>query len=160
MLEIERKFLVKNDKWRGRVSHFYSVKQAYLPSRNGVVVRIRVIDDAKALLTIKGPMVGISRPEYEYNIPVNEAKEMMAYTDRPVIEKSRSEVSEGNHLWEVDEFEGDNEGLILAEIELESEDGSFEIPDWLGVEVTHDPRYSNGKLAKTPFKTWPENNKP
>lgn len=166
MIEIERKFLVNTiptrDLFQARA--VFRIRQAYLPSSKGVTVRIRtreVMKDTSGLLptqeafiTVKGPSSGISRAEYEYPISFNEAVAMMELRDWPIISKIRSEIKVGNHIWEVDSFLEENEGLILAEIELSAEDEEFEKPDWVGVEVTHDPKYSNARLAKNPFSKW------
>lgn len=169
MIEIERKFLVDEKFWLKERMAFlsdraYLINQAYLPSGKGVTVRVRtrtiLRDQAtkselkEAFLTIKGPTAGISRPEYEYAIPFDDAVEMMEMRDRPIISKIRHEITVGDHLWEVDSFQGENEGLLLAEIELKSEDEDFVRPEWLGEEVTDDPRYSNARLAKNPFSKW------
>jgi len=169
-LEIERKFLVDQTKWpRERMiflaDRVFDMKQAYLPSGKGVTVRVRtreiLRDQAgthpkhEAFLTIKGPSKGISRPEYEYPIPYEDAVEMMQLSDKPTISKLRHELRVGNHTWEVDSFtEGGNKGLILAEIELSDEDEEFQKPEWLGEEVSHDSRYSNSKLAVNPWNEW------
>lgn len=153
-VEIERKFLVKNDTWWSQVDHSTRIRQGYLAPIDKASVRVRV-DGDKANINIKSATLGIRRMEYEYAIPLTEAEEMLKQLCRtPQIDKIRHRVKQGNHTWEIDEFFGDNMGLIVAEIELDSEDEAFEIPEWLGKEVTHDERYYNVNLVKHPFKNW------
>ena len=150
--EIERKFLVNGDEWRsGKVAH---TCQGYLVTGNDTTVRVRLKDD-KGYLTIKGKAEGISRLEYEYEIPIADAKDIMdRLCMKPLIEKKRYEVEHLGILWEVDEFFGENEGLIVAEVELESEDQQVELPSWVGKEVSDDRRYSNLSLVRYPFSQW------
>ena len=156
--EIERKFLVRGNAWRS-AEHTYFC-QGYLNSDKHRTVRIRVADDA-AQLTVKGLTTGPTRAEFEYTIPVDDAKELLDLCEKPLIEKNRRVIPHGGLTWEVDEFLGDNLGLVVAEIELESEDQEFERPEWIGEEVTDDPRYFNSNLVTTPYKTWnPANPKP
>ncbi|MGH7916222.1 MAG: CYTH domain-containing protein [Candidatus Binataceae bacterium] len=151
--EIERKFLLKNDAWRG-LGAGEKYRQGYLSTAKTATVRVRIIDH-RAYLTIKGLSSGASRSEYEYSIPYADAAEIVEeLCERPLIEKTRYRISFNNSLWEVDEFEGANQGLLLAEIELQSEDQDFVKPDWIGDEVTGDPRYYNANLVKKPFSTW------
>lgn len=152
--EIERKFLVKGD-FMPFVSKSSRVTQGYLCSVPERAVRVRVKGD-KGFLTIKGigNQEGTKRYEWEKEIPVTEAQELMQICEPGVIDKTRHLVKQGNHTFEVDEFYGENQGLILAEIELGSEDESFEKPDWLGEEVTGDVKYYNVMLMKNPFTTW------
>lgn len=151
-VEIERKFLVQSDAWRGAEGTRYC--QGYLSSVAERTVRVRTAKD-KGYLTIKGMASGASRQEFEYEIPVQEANEMLnELCERPLIEKYRYKIEYGGFIWEVDEFLGDNKGLIIAEIELPSEDAIFEKPAWLGEEVTEDPRYYNANLIKHPFAQW------
>ncbi len=152
--EIERKFLVKGD-FMPLVSKSSRVTQGYLCSVPERAVRVRVKGD-KGFLTIKGigNQEGTKRYEWEKEIPVTEAQELMQICEPGVIDKTRHLVKQGNHTFEVDEFYGENQGLILAEIELGSEDESFEKPDWLGEEVTGDVKYYNVMLMKNPFTTW------
>ena len=152
--EIERKFTVINDHWRDAVRASSEYKQGYLASDPGCSVRVR-IDDDKANLNIKSATLGIHRQEYEYPIPKADAEEMMAsLCQGPIIEKTRYFVDHGGKTWEVDVFEGDNAGLVVAEIELEHTDESFERPDWVGEDVSHDPRYYNVRLVTHPYKDW------
>ena len=151
--EIERKFLVVGDDWRklAKGTHY---RQGYLNSTKERTVRIRTIDD-KAFLTVKGPTVGVTRMEFEYEIPHNECVEMLTYlAEQPIIEKVRYKISDNGLIWEVDEFLGVNEGLIVAEVELQSEDQEFIKPDWIAEEVSGDPRYFNSNLVNNPYTTW------
>jgi adenylate cyclase len=151
--EIERKFLVRGDGWRpGARTVFY--RQGYLLAEAGRTIRVRVQGD-QAFLTIKGRTETIARLEYEYPIPVADAHEMLERLCRqPFVEKYRSTIEHAGMTWEVDEFLGENQGLIVAEVELESEDQVVERPEWVGEEVTHDPRYLNANLATYPFARW------
>lgn len=153
--EIERKFLMANENWRGRVEGV-PYCQGYIATRNHRTVRVRIAGPV-AYLTLKGPVQGVSRPEFEYEIPVVEAQEILeSLCDRPFVAKTRYKIPVGDLIWEVDEFEGENGGLILAEVELESEAQSFDLPDWIGPEVTGDPRYYNSYLVQNPFRSWPK----
>jgi adenylate cyclase len=152
-IEIERKFLVVGDAWRGAPAKVYA--QGYLNRDKQRTVRVRVVEDA-AWLTVKGASAGATRAEFEYPIPVADALEMLALCDGPLIRKTRRVVVHAGATWEIDEFEGDNAGLVVAEIELASEDTAFEPPPWLGAEVTHDARYFNSNLAAEPYSTWPD----
>jgi adenylate cyclase len=152
-LEIERKFLVTNTTWReGNQGILY--RQGYVPTQDKTTVRVRVAGD-HSYLTVKGPSNGIVRTEYEYEIPLADAEAMLAeICQPPLIEKRRYKLPVANHLWEIDEFLGDNQGLLLAEIELTSPTETFVKPAWLGVEVSHDARYRNSYLARHPYSTW------
>ena len=151
-LEIERKFLVANDGWR-ELAHGVAYRQGYLCADRERTVRVRIAGD-KGYLTIKGPTKGIARSEYEYTIPLADASVLLdQLCPQPQIEKKRYAIRHCGNIWEVDEFFGDNKGLIVAEIELEREDQAFERPDWIGAEVTSDPRYSNAALCAAPFNT-------
>jgi CYTH domain-containing protein len=149
--EIERKFLVKEGSWRHAKGTGY--RQGYLNSAKERIVRVRTIDDT-GYLTIKGITVGASRMEFEYEIPLPDANELLNICEKPLIEKIRYKVEDGDVVWEVDEFAGDNQGLIVAEVELQSEDQQFSKPDWVAEEVTGDPRYFNSNLIKNPYTTW------
>lgn len=154
--EIERKFLVTGD-FRNENGKATRIIQGYLSSVPERTVRIR-IRGAKGYMTIKGPgnATGLMRYEWEKEIPVAEAEELLTICEPGVIDKTRYEIIKGNHVFEVDEFYGENTGLILAEIELSSEDEEFERPQWLGDEVTGDSRYFNSELIKNPFRKWQE----
>jgi len=151
--EIERKFLVIDDSWRkNSVGVFY--RQGYLAVGPPVAVRVRVAG-AKALLNIKKATLDIARAEFEYAIPAEDAESMLAeLCEGSLIEKTRYKIPFAGHLWEVDEFHGENAGLIVAEIELTRADESFERPPWVGNEVSNDPRYLNACLARRPFSRW------
>lgn len=149
-LEIERKFLVSGFNTEGL--RCKKMKQAYL-SNEGCTLRVRIADD-KAFITIKGKTSGISRAEFEYEIPMEDANAMMNLAIYPPIIKTRYYAEVGGKTWEVDIFEGENEGLIMAEIELNSENEEFILPQWAKVEVTGDKRYYNAYLAKKPYKKW------
>ncbi len=152
--EIERKFLVINDGWRDGADHGVRFKQGYLCEPNTASVRVRIEGDV-ARLNIKSATLGISRHEYEYDVPLRDAEEMLkSLCGGPLIEKTRYHVEHGPHVWEIDVFDGDNAGLIVAELELQREDEPFEKPAWLGAEVSHEKRYYNVMLAKHPFKDW------
>ncbi|MCH9048198.1 MAG: CYTH domain-containing protein [Proteobacteria bacterium] len=152
--EIERKFLVLNDDWRGIVESDMQIIQAYLASSEFSSTRIR-IQGNKANINIKSATLGITRTEFEYAIPVDDAQLMIDdLCIKPVIEKTRYIVEHINHTWEIDVFSGDNKGLIVAEIELSSPDETFEKPSWIGEEVSNDARYYNVCLVKKPYKTW------
>ena len=151
--EVERKYLVTGDAWRapGRGTHY---RQGYLNSDNERTVRVRSTGE-KAYLTIKGITVGATRAEYEYEIPLADADAMIStLAERPIIEKTRYEIPHGGVLVQVDEFLGENAGLVVAEVELASEDQVFEKPAWLGEEVTGDPRYYNANLVSHPYSKW------
>jgi adenylate cyclase len=151
--EIERKYLVKGDTWRALAEGAY-YRQGYLNSDTERTVRIRSTGD-KAYLTIKGVVVGATRPEYEYEIPVADGNAMLdALAERPIIEKKRYKIPHGGVTIEVDEFLGENAGLVVAEVELKSEDQVFGKPAWLGEEVTGDPKYYNANLTRHPYSTW------
>ncbi len=151
--EIERKFLVRGDGWRDSGAGV-PYRQGYLSTVAERTVRVRLIRD-KGWLTIKGITVGATRAEYEYEIPADEASEMLDnLCERPLIEKMRYRIEHQGLIWEVDEFDGDNAGLIIAEVELYEEDQAIVLPDWVGEEVTDDPRYYNANLIANPFTRW------
>ncbi len=152
-IEIERKFLVANDSWReDAVGTAY--KQGYILNSAINTVRVRVAGN-KGILTIKGQGSDFARPEYEYEIPLSDAEEMLAgLCLKPLIEKTRYKLRVANHVWDLDVFHADNQGLVLAEIELSEEYELFEKPDWLGKEVTGDERYFNAYLVRHPYSSW------
>lgn len=150
-VEIERKFLVVGTQWRDIKPVHYC--QGYLNRDKNRTVRIRLAGD-RGFITIKGKSTGASRTEFEYSIPCEDARQLLAMCDGPLIEKNRRVIEFAGMNWEIDEFLGENAGLIIAEVELQSEDQSIEIPDWIGTEVTDDPRYFNSNLSKHPFTTW------
>lgn len=152
--EIERKFLVKNDNWRQQTTRQLVIKQGYFGPPNKASIRIRISGET-ANINIKSATLDIVRKEYEVPVPLADAQEMLEHLcESPKIEKIRYHVPVGSHVWEVDEFSGDNQGLIVAEIELSSPDEAFEKPDWLGEEVSRDERYYNVRLVKHPYKDW------
>jgi adenylate cyclase len=153
-LEIERKFLVKDESWRAASLGGQDILQGYLAWTERATVRVRVKGD-RGFLTIKGVTLGVTRDEFEYEIPVADARAMLdGLITLPLIEKTRHRVHVGGHIWEVDVFAGANAGLVLAEIELTSEAEVFERPAWAGEEVSDDPRYRNSSLARHPFSAW------
>ncbi|TXF87649.1 CYTH domain-containing protein [Neolewinella aurantiaca] len=152
--EIERKFLTVSEEWKKKVVRATTMKQGYLSSDPaGNTVRVRIAGEA-AYLTIKGRSEGFTRPEFEYSIPVEDAYDMIELCKKPLVEKTRYLVSEFGKTWEVDVFDGANEGLVVAEIELESEGEEFTLPGWAGKEVSSDPRYYNSSLIGNPFSRW------
>ena len=156
-LEIEHKFLLANDGWRENVSHSVIYRQGYLSSQSTSSIRVRISDN-QAWLNIKSATIGTQRHEYEYEIPFSDAQEILdTLCLKPVIAKTRHFVTHENHLWEIDEFEGDNAGLIVAEIELAQQNERFAKPDWIGIEVTQDVRYYNNNLTKNPYNQWRDN---
>lgn len=153
-IEIERKFLLKNDNWRDSVERSQHIAQGYISRSDTTGVRVRVKGE-KAEFNVKHSLDGIHRLEYEYEVPVADALEMLEKVALPsVIDKTRHYITLGKHLWEIDEFAGDNAGLIVAEIELSDADEAFERPEWLGEEVSQDQRYFNSNLSETPFNQW------
>ncbi|MDG1477787.1 MAG: CYTH domain-containing protein [Vicingaceae bacterium] len=152
-LEIERKFLLKNDDWKLLVKEEISIKQGYLNSEKERTVRVRTYGN-KGVITIKGKSNNLTRKEFEYTIPLADALEMLALAEQPIIEKTRFIVLHKNNTWEIDVFEGVNKGLTVTEIELQSETQQFEIPEWIAQEVSTDPKYYNANLIANPFKDW------
>ena len=150
-VEIERKFLVVGDGWRQGEGLPYA--QGYLNRDGQRTVRVRIAGD-RAFLTVKGANSGATRAEFEYEIPKADAEQLLHLCDGAVVRKTRRLIEHAGHAWEVDEFEGDNAGLVVAELELESEDQPYARPDWLGREVTGDARYYNSSLAAHPYRNW------
>lgn len=155
MFEIERKFLVTSDKFITDAFTKYQISQGYLNSNPERTVRVRTKGES-GFLTIKGKnnASGMTRFEWETEITLTEARPLLSLCEKGLIQKIRYEVKLGNHIFEIDVFQGENEGLIIAEIELNSENETFKKPTWLGKEVTNDPRYYNSYLSKNPFKSW------
>ena len=149
--EIERKFLVHGAGWREGTRQ--RLCQCYLNRDKERTVRVRIAGD-QAFLTIKGVTRGATRAEFEYEIPMQDAEQLLELSDGPILEKNRYVLVHEGSRWEVDEFLGDNAGLVVAEIELESEEQPFSRPPWLGQEVTHDSRYYNSNLAGHPYREW------
>jgi adenylate cyclase len=146
--EIERKFLVVSEAWRQAATSSALLRQGYLSSNAKATVRVRSEDDGRAVLTLKGATEGISRAEYEYEIPVADARELLVMAEPHVIEKRRYLVPHGGLTWEVDVFAGRHAGLIIAEVELADENQLVSLPDWVGAEVSHDDRYNNASLSR------------
>jgi len=152
--EIERKFLLQSGDWRAEVRESVHLVQGYLLRDERSAIRVRIAGDV-AELNIKHSLDGIRRHEYEYPIPLSDARELIEHVAlRPLIDKTRHHVVHGGHLWEVDEFHGENAGLIVAEIELQAVDEPFDRPSWLGEEVSQDARYYNSNLSRLPFSQW------
>ena len=152
--EIERKFLVRDDSWRDDADDGTLYQQGYLSSGGSCAIRVRVAG-TRAYLSIKRASSGISRAEFDYTIPLADAESILNdLCIRPPIEKTRYLVGYGEHMWEIDVFAGENEGLVLAEIELKHEDERFEHPVWVGKEVSEDERYYNAYLAEHPYRHW------
>lgn len=157
--EIERKFLLKNDNWRTHADAGRRFRQGYFAApedaaRQRASIRVRT-DGDRGFLNIKSYELGVSRQEFEYPIPLHEAEQMLdELCEMPQIEKSRYLVKHGEHVWEIDVFTGDNDGLVVAEVELEHESEIFQKPDWLGEEVSDDTRYYNVCLVSHPYKDW------
>jgi adenylate cyclase len=155
-IEIEHKFLLANSDWRKQVIRSINYKQGYLSAQHNSSIRVR-ISDTQAWLNIKSATIGSHRNEYEYEIPLSDANEIMStLCTKPIIEKTRYYVVDDGNTWEIDEFCGVNQGLIVAELELSEIDKSFTKPKWLGIEVTHDLRYYNNNLASYPYTEWQE----
>lgn len=153
-VEIERKFLLANDAWRAAVTRRAKMQQGYLSTARDCTVRVRLEGDA-ARLTIKGATHGIERAEFEYPIPVTDAKQLLdSLCGGRTLAKTRHYVEVGTHCWEIDEFHGANQGLVVAELELAAAEEAFERPAWLGDEVSDDARYYNSVLIQRPFTTW------
>ena len=157
-LETERKFLVNGDAWRP-LGQPVPYAQGYLARGAGRTVRVRIAG-SKAFLTVKGPVTGITRDEFEYEVPLGDARSMLTLCEGPMIEKSRTTIPVGDHFWEVDEFAGANAGLIIAEVELRSPEEVVQIPDWIGAEVTGDPRFYNSNLSVHPYSGWKDHPSP
>ena len=157
--EIERKFLVISESWRSQVQRSEQFRQGYLSNNPNASVRVRIADE-QATLNIKGMTIGVARPEFEYAIPLTDAHELLnQLCSPPLIEKTRHYVDYLGKIWEVDEFHGDNQGLIVAEVELNAVDEVFALPDWAGKDVSHEPRYYNVLLTQYPYRQWSDTEK-
>lgn len=151
--EIERKFLVKGEAWKALAAGTV-YRQGYLSTVKERTVRVRTVGE-KGFLTIKGVTTGVTRAEFEYEVPAADANAMLdGLCEKPLVEKTRYRIPLDGYTWEVDEFHGDNDGLVVAEVELKSADEKPPLPDWIGEDVSSDPRYFNSNLVKKPFKTW------
>jgi len=161
--EIERKYLLLNDDWKEQAHQKTFFAQGYLNdiSDSGAKSSVRVrLEGEKANMNIKSLEIGLSRDEYEYSIPFEDGKKMLeTLAVGPVIEKDRYLVKHGDHTWEIDEFHGDNAGLVVAEVELSSEDENIAMPEWAGREVTEEVRFYNISLSKRPFNSWNDDEK-
>ena len=160
-LEIERKFLPAGEGWRALAGPGLRCMQGYLSAERGRTVRVRLLADAdggRGRPTIKGPAgaSGLARAEYEYPIPAADARELLALCPPTLIDKTRYRIPLDGLVWEVDEFHAENEGLVLIEAELASEDQQIALPDWVGIEVSRDARYKNAVLSRNPYRTWAE----
>lgn len=152
--EIERKFLVRDDTWRAQAAPGIFYRQGYMSSTPASSIRVRC-GGGQGFINLKSATLGVTRKEYDYPIPESDANEMLdMFCTGPLIEKTRYLVKHGGHVWEVDVFAGDNEGLVVAEIELDDADEFFALPGWAGEEVSHDPRYYNVCLVSHPYKNW------
>ena len=156
MLEIERKFLVVGDGWRAQATRHSRMQQGYFPGTKGYTLRVRLVDDSQAFLTIKAQGAdALARLEFEYPVPVNDARLMLrVFCIGRTLSKTRHYLDFGGFTWEVDEFDGDNAGLVVAEIELPTKTTDFTRPEWLGDEVTADFRYRNANLVRQPYTHW------
>jgi len=153
--EIERKFLIASDGWRDAVVRSQRMRQGYLCGNERASIRVRV-DEQGANLNIKSATLGVERDEYQYDIPIDEAHRLLDTLAGPQVEKTRYWVEHQGWEYEVDVFEGANAGLVVAELELPAADAEFARPEWLGEEVSHDPRYYNTELARNPYRQWPD----
>lgn len=153
-LEIERKFLVRGKAWQAAADGGRRIRQAYLSNNTKNSVRVRIIDDRRAELTIKSSYRGIVRDEFQYAVPVADARELLLLRQSMIIDKVRYKVRLGPLTWEVDEFFGANAGLVIAEVELQHADQRLDLPSWISREVTGDRRYNNSQLAANPFSEW------
>jgi adenylate cyclase len=154
--EIERKFLVAKDGWRGGTDGGRSFRQAYLAETDRAAIRVRISDGKNAVITIKSAKPGLSRSEYEYPLPVADAEALAELRQGAVLQKTRFRAPYAGRIWEIDVYAGDNAGLIIAEIEIESEDATVDVPPWLGREVTGERRFYAAQLSQHPFRSWTE----
>ena len=155
--EIERKFLVANDGWRATADRGRLFRQSYLAETDCAAIRVRIVDGTSAVITIKSARSGVSRQEFEYPVPLADAEAIAELRQGSALQKTRFRVPHAGRTWEVDVHSGDNAGLVIAEIELEEEAESVEIPPWIGREVTGEQRYYAARLARRPFRSWRDN---
>ena len=153
-VEIERKFLVLSEDWRGQVEKSKRLRQTYLNREAGFTARVRIVDDRVATLAVKSSRAGMKRLEFEYDIPLQDGLQLLKLGQGAIVEKTRHIVRCSGVIWEIDEFEGENAGLTVAEVELECELQELDLPDWVGQEVTGDSRYYNSSLAAIPLSVW------
>lgn len=158
-IEIERKFLVRDDSWRPLAAQSIPILQAYICSSTQRAVRVRTAG-GRAWLSVKSAVTSLKRREYEYEIPLADARELFGICPRPPLEKVRHKVLHEGKVWEIDEYGGENSGLVVAEIELAGEDEKFPMPPWAGEEVSDDPRYLSVCLYERPYKSWPSKASP
>ncbi len=152
-VEIERKFLVKNQDWKRLIVEKHSIQQGYLNTDKSCNVRVRIMNNL-AFITIKGKRINTARPEFEYEIPLNDAESILKLSKNSIIKKTRYTVNHKGQIWEIDQFEGDNQGLVIAEIELKQKDEAISLPNWIGTEISNDDRFYNLSLSVNPFKNW------
>jgi adenylate cyclase len=152
-VEIERKFLVETQDWKKLIVEKHSIQQGYLNTDKSCNVRVRIMN-TMAFLTIKGKRVNTARPEFEYEIPLNDAESILKLSKNSIIKKTRYTVNHKGQIWEIDQFEGDNQGLVIAEIELKQKDEAISLPNWIGTEISNDDRFYNLSLSVNPFKNW------
>ena len=152
--EIERKFLLRNEDWKAHVTESHRIAQGYLALTDKASIRVRIKGDGRAFLTIKSAEKGISRSEFDFPIPIGEAEALFPLCEGGVIDKVRYLVPVEDVTFEIDVFSGANTGLIVAELELNSEAQTFPVPEWLGDEVSGDPRYFNAALSRHPYREW------
>ena len=152
-VEIERKFLVKNQDWKKLIVEKHSIQQGYLNTDKSCNVRVRIMNNL-AFITIKGKRVNTARTEFEYEIPLNDAESILKLSKTSIIKKTRFTVNHQGQIWEIDQFEGDNQGLVIAEIELKQKDEAISLPNWIGTEISNDERFYNLSLSSNPFKNW------
>jgi len=152
-VEIERKFLVKNQDWKKLIVEKHSIQQGYLNTDKSCNVRVRIMNNL-AFITIKGKRVNTARTEFEYEIPLNDAESILKLSKTSIIKKTRFTVNHQGQIWEIDQFEGDNQGLVIAEIELKLKDEAISLPNWIGTEISNDERFYNLSLSSNPFKNW------
>jgi adenylate cyclase len=152
-VEIERKFLVKNQDWKKLIVEKHSIQQGYLNTDKSCNVRVRIMNNL-AFITIKGKRINTARPEFEYEIPLNDAESILKLSKTSIIKKTRFTVNHQGQIWEIDQFEGDNQGLVIAEIELKQKDKAIGLPNWIGTEISNDERFYNLSLSSNPFKNW------
>lgn len=154
--EIERKFLVRSEGWRAGVTRQTHIVQGYLSSNAKATVRVRILGEERSVVTIKGPVEDLARAEFEYPIPLEDARQMLEIAQPHVVSKTRHIVPHAGLIWEVDVFDGAHAGLVIAEVELDRADRVVELPDWAGKEVSHDDRYANASLSRNPGVPDPE----
>lgn len=153
-IEIERKFLLRSNAWRPLVTGCVHMRQAYLAQDGGLSTRIRIVDQSSATLTIKSRKAGLRRLEFEFPIPLADAEALLSLRQGASVEKVRHHVPWHGLTWEIDVFDGENAGLVIAEIEIEHERQQFEMPAWIGAEITGEERYYNSRLTRQPFRMW------